>query len=454
MPHPEADLHLRLDLLHGRPSAVTATITGTPTHTVRALLAVHGFEPLDDTTMVMARIDREEAHYAELAARALRVEGVTVDITPQLREEIDTEWTWANYPMPWCSREEIREVSNEAQQIYDAIRHGRLIIHAHAHDGQDIVAVGTYRDGPSIHLHGENHLRVEATQYDTPAKAIAEFERLYGDAVRPGPAPATSTEREAEQARTPPSPGASNTPPPLATAEAAEVHAAGSGDHEALLKDFLESHGEWEKWRTWSDDTTHAVHESLVLRAEFVHEADPDDTQWKIAAYESPVGERLWHATATTTVPVEIMRVLLDSLASADAAEIAAGSQVSEATIGEATRPLFDADWEHTVDGRWVRWQAPGDHPAGVQFDAFAAHAHHSALPAWTVWGGGDADTPRWTLHFSPHAAASVLQDVAFEVAHGLTQQPVTARPRGLNALGRSGIRVQLASRGGSSKAR
>lgn len=134
MPHPQEDLRLCLDLLHSRPSAVTATITGTPTHTVRALLALHGFEPLDGTTMVMARIDREEAHHAEQAAHALRAEGVTVDITPQLPEEIDTEWTWANYPMPWCSREEIREVSNDAQQIYDDIRHGRLIIHAHAHD--------------------------------------------------------------------------------------------------------------------------------------------------------------------------------------------------------------------------------------------------------------------------------------------------------------------------------
>ncbi|MCG7207278.1 hypothetical protein [Streptomyces arenae] len=79
MPRPEADLHLRLDLLHGRPSAVTATITGTPTHIVLALLALHGFEPLDDKTMVMARIDREEAHYAEQAARALRAEGITDD---------------------------------------------------------------------------------------------------------------------------------------------------------------------------------------------------------------------------------------------------------------------------------------------------------------------------------------------------------------------------------------
>jgi hypothetical protein len=37
--------------------------------------------------------------------------------------------------MPWLTRGEIRDVSNEAQQIYDAIRLSRLIIHAHAHDG-------------------------------------------------------------------------------------------------------------------------------------------------------------------------------------------------------------------------------------------------------------------------------------------------------------------------------
>ncbi|MET9185162.1 DUF317 domain-containing protein [Streptomyces tendae] len=164
------------------------------------------------------------------------------------------------------------------------------------------------------------------------------------------------------------------------------------------------------------------------MRAEFVHEAEPDDTQWTIAAYESPVGARLWHATATATVPVEIMRVLLDSLVSDDAAEIAVGSQLAEAAIGEATRPLADADWEHSTDGRWIRWQAPGDEFVSVQFDAFAAHSHHNALPAWTFWGG-DASTTRWTLHFSPHAAASVLQEVAFEMAHGLAQEPVTARP-------------------------
>ncbi|ROQ70140.1 uncharacterized protein DUF317 [Streptomyces sp. 840.1] len=433
MPHPEATPHIRLDLYQVRSSAVAATITGTPTRTIHALLAVHGFEPLDDQTMVMARIDREEPHYAERAARALRAENIPVDITAELREEIDTEWTWANYPMPWCSREEIREVSGDAQKIYDDIRHGRLIVHAHAHDGWTTVAVGTYLDGPSIHLHGENHLRTESSRYDNPVEAIAEFERLYGDAVRPGPAPATDTEREAEQARTPPSPDAqAGAEPSLATTESPTTEA---DDHEALLNDFLASHGEWEKWRTWPDDTTHAVHESLVLRAEFVHEAEAGDVQWKIAAYESPVGERLWHATATTNVPVEMMRVLLDSLASGDAAEIAAGNQISQVTIEAATRPIADAGWEQTLDGRWIRWQAPGNHPVGVAFDAFAAHAHHSALPAWTIWAGSDPANPRWALRLSPHAAASVLRDVAFELGDQYAVAPAGAqRQSGLHS--------------------
>lgn len=430
MPQPPATPHLVLGLLHDRPSAVIATITGPGTPLVRARLTLHGFVPLDGTTLVMARIDREEAHYADQAAHALRAEGVTVDITPQLQEEIDTEWTWANYPMPWCSREEIREVSNDAQKIYDDIHSGRLIIHAHADDGWTTVAVGTYQDGPSIHLHGENHLRVETGQYGNPATAIAEFERLYGDAVRPGPAPATSTERDAEQARTGSGPATADVEAPPATAEPAEEQAAEANDHEALLKDFLESHAEWEKWRTWSDETTHAVHESLTLRAEFVHEADPDDTLWTIATYESPVGERLWHATATATTPVEIMRVLLDALASGDATQTAIGSQVSEKTITTATQPLSDSGWEYTVDERWIRWRAPGEQAAGIEFDAFAAERPDGLLPAWTIWGGGTVHQPTWALGFSAHASAAVLGDLTFEMANGLVQRSTATPPR------------------------
>ena len=147
--------------------------------------------------------------------------------------------------------------------------------------------------------------------------------------------------------------------------------------------------------------------------------------------------------------------VLLYSLASGDAPQIATGSQVSEATIGEATRPLADAGWEHTADGRWIRWQAPGEHPAGVQFDAFAAQAHSNTPPAWTFWAGGDSETPLWALHhFSPHAAASVLQDVAFELAHGLTQSPVTARSRSPHTMSRTDTYAPPEPRVDSARAR
>lgn len=72
-----------------------------------------------------------------------------------MQDVIIEKWTWVDYHMPWLTRGEIREVSNEVQQLYDDIRLGRLIIHTHADDGQTTVAVGTYRDtGKSVHLRG------------------------------------------------------------------------------------------------------------------------------------------------------------------------------------------------------------------------------------------------------------------------------------------------------------
>lgn len=175
---------------------MTATLTGTHHRAAQALLAARGFENLDDHTMVLARIDHEEPYWAHQATHALHAEGITTEITPRLRKAIDEEWTWANYPMHWLTRAEVREVSNAAQSIYDDIRHGRLIIHAHAHDGWTTVAIGTYLDGGTVALHGENHLRSIADRLESPVQALASFQRLHGDAVRPGPAPMTDTERQ------------------------------------------------------------------------------------------------------------------------------------------------------------------------------------------------------------------------------------------------------------------
>ncbi|MFI1210020.1 hypothetical protein ACH4UV_20680 [Streptomyces sp. NPDC020802] len=155
--------------------------------------------------MVLARIDREEPWWAGKATHALHVEGTTAEITPDLREAIDEEWTWVNYPASRLSRDETRECSDQAQKIHDAIRNGRLVIHAHAHaeDSWDTVAVGTYRDTcKSVHLHGENHLCHVTGAFALPAQALIFFEQAHRKAVRLGPAPMTDTERHTVDPRT------------------------------------------------------------------------------------------------------------------------------------------------------------------------------------------------------------------------------------------------------------
>ncbi|MEI5100886.1 DUF317 domain-containing protein [Streptomyces sp. PmtG] len=418
------DTHVHLALHPQHPSAVVATLTGAHLHTARATLASEGFQPVTEATMLLVRIDHEEPHYTDTAATLLRGAGITVHVTDQLQKEIDAEWIWANHPMSWLNQDEIRNVCAAAQKIHDDIQSGLLTIHFHAHDGHTTVAVGTYRHAESVHLHGEAHLRVVASSYATPNEAIAEFERLYGDAVRPGPAPATVTERQAAQAVA----TISTREPAAATNAAAEtpspqpelvpVYASDPGDHEALLDAFLESQGEWERYRTWEDWTTVANHESLTMRALFDHDAQGRDIKWTFAAYESPVGDLLWHARATASTPAEIVSALLDTLAT----ENAWGRSLFPTTasdITEATSPLIDAGWKHTIDGRHITWEAPGPRAGGVQFDAFAAQQTNSSLPTWTIWGGHAVHQPHWSLQLSAHTPAALVQHVTFEMAEG-----------------------------------
>ncbi|MFE9905015.1 single stranded DNA-binding domain-containing protein [Streptomyces achromogenes] len=282
MTEPALDAHVRLDTHPTHSSAVTATVTGTEADRALAILLADGWEAAAENTLVLVRIDHEEPYWANETAGKLHTAGIPTEISDRLRKAIHEEWTWTDYPMPWCTRSEIREVSDQAQKIYDDIRHGRLLIHAHAHDGHTTVAVGTYLDtGKSVYLHGENHLRQIADTFDSPAQALTMFERVHGDSMRPGPAPLTDTERQTAQARTfLGTPDTGPTPPtaqpePAPEPEVVPAYAADPGDHDALLEEFLTAHGEWQKWSTWSDDTTHAIHESQTLRIERVHQADP-----------------------------------------------------------------------------------------------------------------------------------------------------------------------------------
>ncbi|MFC9431426.1 DUF317 domain-containing protein [Streptomyces sp. NPDC056987] len=411
---------------------MTATLTGTQHRTAHALLTAHGFEAVDEHNLVLARIDHEEPYWAQQSAQKLAdEEGVAVEITPRLRGAIDEEWTWANYPMSWCTRREIREVSDQANQLYEDIRRGRLVIHAHAEDGGTTVTVGTYRGGTSVYLHGENHLRQIAGTFDSPAQAIAAFERLHGTTMRSGPAPATETEQQTAEARTSlatPAADSASTPqagPDEPRKELVPAYAADPGNHEALLDTFLDELGEWQKYRTWVENTTIATHESLTLRIEFVHEAYVDDVAWTIAAYESPTGPRVWHLTATSATPVGIMEVLLDSLATQDAWAQEADA-LNEQTVAQAMRPLADEGWSQKVDSRQIQWSEPTGKPAGAVFNAYATTQAENLLPAWTIWGGNHKDHPTWAIRCSPHTPAQLLADLTYDLIHGEVLQQVS----------------------------
>ncbi|MGW2100005.1 DUF317 domain-containing protein [Streptomyces olivaceoviridis] len=432
------DAHVRLDTHPIHPSAATAVLTGAQARIALMALEAADWTVVAENVLVLARIDHEEPYWAQDAAKHLTAVGITVEITPRLQEAIDEEWNWANYPMPWCTRSEIREVSNQAQKIHDDIRHGQLLIHAHAHDGHTTVAVGTYlgRGGKSVYLHGEDHLRQVANTFNSPAQALLAFEKVHAAEMRPGPAPMTDTERAAVEARAVFDLTAAKPEPSSPEPETVPVYLADAGDHDALLDAFLDAHGDWERWRTWSEETTHAIHESQTLRIERVHEAHPRETAWTVAAYATPVSDRMWHLTATGTTPAPVLQTLLHHLAEGDWWDTAIGSPLDEKTVTAATKPLTDADWKHTVDGRWIHWtNQSGD--AGIQFDAFAAPTPNSRLATWTLWAGPSIDCPTWTVAASPYTPSSLLADLAKDLAHGTAfHQPNAARHQRCARLG------------------
>ncbi|MFJ6574070.1 DUF317 domain-containing protein [Streptomyces sp. NPDC091292] len=410
---PAIDAHVRLDTHPTHPSAVQAVLTGSQAHVALMALEAADWSVAATNVLVLARIDHEEPYWADDAAKRLTAEGITVEITPRLQEAIDEEWTWPNYPMPGCTRKEIREISNQAQRIHDDIRNGRLLIHAHARDGHTTIAVGTYLHpgGKSVHLHGEDHLRQVADTFVSPAQALMAFEKFHAAQMRPGPAPMTDAERAAIAARSVFDVTTAKSEPPRPEPETVPVYLAAPGDHDALLDSFLDAHREFEKWRTWSDDTTHAIHESQTLRIERVHETPAREVTWTVAAYETPVSERMWVLTATGTTPAPVLQDLLIHLADGDGWDSVTGAPADERMVTAATRPLTEAGWKHTLTGFGIRWASP-DGKAGVQFDPLTAQ-HPQNPAAWTIWAGTGPDRPTWAITASPNTPSSLLAGLA-----------------------------------------
>ncbi|WP_412078931.1 DUF317 domain-containing protein [Streptomyces xanthophaeus] len=258
--------------------------------------------------------------------------------------------------------------------------------------------------------------------YEDETEAVAEFHRLYTVTVRPGPAPLTDREQAARQALQHGLRLASNpaSPPRETTAKRpttpTEPPAAGPGEHEAFLAAFLESNAEWEKYRTWDDDTTIANHESLTVRAEFDHEArHRTDTAWTLAAYNGPVGERIWHATVTASTPVTFVRTMLES-----------ASTWAPLADTSPYGPLREADWTAASHPARTTWRAPN---RSITFE----HLPHSTADQWIVYGGDDPNRHAWAIRLSAGAPEYILAELtstAAEMTLPLPPRKPTPLPR------------------------
>ncbi|WP_306801502.1 DUF317 domain-containing protein [Streptomyces sp. T12] len=158
------------------------------------------------------------------------------------------------------------------------------------------------------------------------------------------------------------------------------------------------------------------MHESQTLRIERVHETPAHETAWTVAAYETPVSDRMWVLNATGATPGPVLQDLLIHLADGDGWDTAIGVPVDEKTVTAATQPLSDAGWKHTMDGRWIRWTSP-DGDAGVQFDAFAAQHPNQNLATWTIWASPGPERPTWAITASRHTPSSLLTGLAETLA-------------------------------------
>ncbi|MFJ8774602.1 DUF317 domain-containing protein [Streptomyces microflavus] len=198
--------------------------------------------------------------------------------------------------------------------------------------------------------------------------------------------------------------------------------------HEALLDTFLDDHAEWQRWRTWSDETTHAVHESLCLRAELVHEPEKYAPAWRFAVYASPVGVRLWHAAASAATPPDIVDALLRSLATHADEYPDMDSPGGDEARTEATRPLADSGWTSAPEAPgWIRW-TPATGIVFLRHDQLADSS--TDTPAAWVLSGLDRHRARWTITLSATAPATALADVTETLAdHEALLRRGTAAP-------------------------
>ncbi|MET9678601.1 hypothetical protein ABZY68_36785 [Streptomyces sp. NPDC006482] len=159
---------------------------------------------------------------------------------------------------------------------------------------------------------------------------------------------------------------------------------AGPGKHEEFLTTFLNDNPQWEKYRTWSDETT-------------------------IAEYNGPVGERILHATLTASTPVPLVQTLMQHLD----APLPAGD-------AEPHEPLRDTG-RHRASHPARTWHAPN---RTMAFE----HTPHAADDRWTLYGGEDINHADRAVRLSAGVGHDALAQLADTEAWLAGPPPAPAR--------------------------
>ncbi|UQA92314.1 DUF317 domain-containing protein [Streptomyces halobius] len=173
----------------------------------------------------------------------------------------------------------------------------------------------------------------------------------------------------------------------------------------------------------------HRHDESLTLRVLFDHDAESRDTKWTIAAYESPVSDRIWHATATAATPVEIVGTPSSTLWPAKTR----GPPGWGPTSRRRPSPRPPAPWP-TPAGRK---QSKDVGSSGLRRTTTPPASSSTPSPPRNTTPAADLDhvgrqhPPPIHLGpaLSPHTPAGLLQDIAAELAHGQSVRQ-TPHPR------------------------
>ncbi|MGW3185725.1 DUF317 domain-containing protein [Kitasatospora sp. NPDC001119] len=182
---------------------------------------------------------------------------------------------------------------------------------------------------------------------------------------------------------------------------------------------FLAEHQGWSRYSCDGGDTSVAVSDCLTGRIRLDHEPGDRYSSWTLAGYESPVGERAWHATFDLDAPHEIALAVASTFS--HALSYSSPAVKEEALWGRSnTRDtllaqMCESDWLdvstpsemafRSLDATagLIRWDG------GVFHDASWSRDHPAGVTLWARRTSDDTTRTAWQAHFSKNTPTRLI---------------------------------------------